>query len=375
MLSSAPVDVAAAFRARFGRPPRLTASAPGRGNLIGEHTDYNGGFVLPSAIPQRTHVALAPRDDDLVCVASANVPNADAAETYRLRGETPGRGWLDYVQGVTAALRAAGLALRGFDAYVASRVPLGSGLASSAALEIALLRALRLALDLRLDDVTLALIGQRAENDFVGARVGIMDQMAASLADAGTALFLDTRSLAYERLPLPASAELIVVDSGVEHAHAVGDYNTRRAECERACALLGVAQLRDVGLAALDRITALPPPLDRRARHVVTEDARVLAAVSALRAGDLDALGALFVASHASQRDDYEVSVPQIDLLVALAAREPAVHGARLTGGGFGGSVVMLARRGQARAAAERIAAAYAAATGETPTVLLPPPG
>jgi galactokinase len=238
---------------------------------------------------------------------------------------------------------------------------------------VALVRALREAYGLALDDVALAQIGQRAENEFVGARVGIMDQMAASLATADTALFLDTRDLAYERLPLP-TADLVVLDSGVKHAHAGGDYNQRRAECERAAALLGVAQLRDLSLADLPRVAVLPAPLDRRARHVVTENARVLDAVAALRVGDPARLGALFRASHTSQRDDYAVSIPEIDLLVTLAEREPAIYGARLTGGGFGGSVVMLARAGAGRAAAERIAAAYAAQSGRAPAILLPQP-
>jgi galactokinase len=366
--------VVAGFTARFGRAPRRLASAPGRVNLLGEHTDYNGGFVLPTAIPQQTHVELAARADAIVRVVSANVSPALADQTYRLGTEAPGRGWLDYVQGMTAALRAAGHTIGGFDAYVHSTVPLGSGLASSAALEVALLRGLRALWGLALDDVALALLGQRAENELVGARVGIMDQMAASLADAGTALFLDARSLTYERLPLPAAGELVVVDSGIRHEHAAGDYNTRRAECERACALLGGAQLRDVGPADLARVETLPTPLDRRARHVVTENARVERATAALRAGDLPALGTLFAASHASQRDDYEVSVPAVDLLVALASEEPAIYGARLTGGGFGGAVVMLARAGNGRAAAERVAAIYLAETGRTPTILLPLP-
>ncbi|HLH23447.1 MAG TPA: galactokinase [Chloroflexota bacterium] len=365
-------EVVGGFRAHFGREPAVTASAPGRVNLIGEHTDYNGGFVLPTAIPQRAHVALAPRGDARVRVASANVPGGVAS--YALGTETPGRGWLDYVQGVTQALRAAGHAVGGFEAYVASTVPLGSGLASSAALEVALLRALRAAFGLPLDDVALAHCGQRAENEFVGARVGIMDQLAASLAEPGSALFLDTRSLAHERVPLSAAVDLVVIDSGVKHAHAAGAYNARRAECERTCALLGVVELRDVGTADLARIAALPDPLDRRARHVVTENARVLAAVDALRAGDLPRLGALFAASHASLRDDYEVSVPEVDQLVALAAREPTVYGARLTGGGFGGAVVVLARAGAGAGVAARLAAAYAAAAGRTATILLPPP-
>ena len=370
MLQSRATDAAARFRAHFGRAPRATASAPGRVNLMGEHTDYNGGFVLPTAIPQRTHVAVAPRADTRVRVVSANITGAARAGEYIVGEEAPGRGWLDYVQGVTVALRAAGLAIGGFDASVASTVPVGGGLASSAALQVALLRGLREACAFTLDDVALALCAQRAENDFVGARVGVMDQMAASLANVTAALLLDTRSLAYERLPLPSAADLIVVNSGVEHAHAAGDYNRRRAECERACALLGVAQLRDLSLEDLPRIAALPAPLDRRARHVVTENARVVDAVAALRTGDVMALGALFAASHASQRDDYQVSIPEIDLLVALAEREPDIYGARLTGGGFGGSVVLLARAGAGRSTAERLAAAYAAKSGRRATAI-----
>jgi galactokinase len=196
--------------------------------------------------------------------------------------------------------------------------------------------------------------------------------MAASLADEGTALFLDARSLEFERIPLPPGADLIVLHSGVAHNHAAGDYNTRRAECERACALLGVGQLRDLGLADLPRVEALPEPYRRRARHVVTEDERVGQAVAAMRTGDLARLGELFYASHASMRNDYEVSVPEIDLIVDLARADAAVYGARLTGGGFGGSVVMLARRGEGRASAERIAAEYARRSGGAPKVLVP---
>ena len=200
-------------------------------------------------------------------------------------------------------------------------MPLGSGLSSSAALEVAVLRGLRDLFGLALDDVRLAQLGQRAENDFVGAPVGVMDQMAASLADDRTALFLDTRTLRYEQVPLPDGGALVVINSGVAHNHASGDYRTRRAECERAAAALGVPQLRDLGPADLPRVAALPEPLDRRARHVVTEDERVLESVAAMKAGDLRRLGELFTASHASQRDDFEVSVPEIDLLVDLAQR------------------------------------------------------
>jgi galactokinase len=359
------------FPALFGRPPAVTADAPGRVNLIGEHTDYNGGFVLPTAIPQRTRVELAPRPDRTVRAWSS------AAETrqYTLGAEAPGQGWLDYVQGVTRLLAADGHTLGGFDVRITSTVPVGSGLSSSAALTVSVMRALRNLFALRLDDVQVARLGQRVENEFVGARVGIMDPMAASLADAGTALFLDARSLHFERVPLPAGADLIVVASGVSHRLAAGGgYNTRRAECERACEVLGVGQLRDLGAADLGRIDTLPAPLNRRARHVVTENDRVLAAVAALGAGDLARLGGLFYASHASMRDDYEVSIPEIDLLVDLARADGAIYGARLTGGGFGGSVVMLGHAGAGAAAADRIARAYAARSGQTPRVLVPAP-
>jgi galactokinase len=363
------------FATLFGTPPTVSADAPGRVNLIGEHTDYNGGFVLPTAIPQRCRAELTPRPGDGVRVWSSAGDPATAPTSYRLGAEARTGDWLDYVQGITATLRKDGHRLHGFDLRLDSSVPLGSGLSSSAALSVSLLRALRQAFGLALDDVQIARLGQRSENEFVGAQVGIMDPMAASLADEGTALFLDARSLHFERVPLPAAADLIVLHSGVAHNHAAGDYNTRRAECERACALLGVGQLRDLGPADLSRVDTLPEPLRRRARHVVTENERVGAAVAALRAGDLARLGELFYASHDSMRDDYEVSVREIDLIVELAGRNAAVYGARLTGGGFGGSVVMLARPGEGRAAAERIAGAYTQASGCAPTILVPAAG
>ena len=361
------------FRTLFGRVPTVAADAPGRVNLIGEHTDYNGGFVLPTAIPQRTRVELAPRADRAVRAWSVELSGGTLVE-YALGDETPRGGWVDYVQGITRTLLADGHALRGFDLRIGSDVPLGSGLASSAALEVSLARALRRAFGLALDDVRLALVGQRAENEFVGARVGVMDQLAASLAAEGEALFIDTRSLEYRRVPLPAGADLVVLDSGVAHEHAGGDYNTRRAECERAAALLGADQLRELGAAALPRLETLPEPLGRRARHVVTENGRVLAAVRAMERGNLVALGELFYASHASQRDDYGVSIGEIDLIVELARDDPDVYGARLTGGGFGGSVVMLVRAGSGGGVGERIADAYARRSGRAPAVLVPAP-
>lgn len=345
------------------------AEAPGRVNLIGEHTDYNGGFVLPASIPQTTHVELTPaagREADVFSVTFGE------RQCYRVGEEQRGRGWLDYVQGVTSVLVSVGQAVSGFVARIESDVPLGSGLSSSAALEISLLRALREAFSLSLGDEEMALLGQRAENEFVGAPVGIMDQMACTFADESHALFLDTRTLRHERVTIPAGAGLLVINSGVAHRHATGDYRTRRAECERAAALLDVPQLRDAGLDDLARISRLPDPLSRRARHVVSENARVLETVAALRAGDLLTVGRLFSASHASMRDDFEVSVPEVDLLVEIAVGESSVYGARLTGGGFGGSIVALARSDGARAAAERIAGEYSRRSEHRATVLVP---
>jgi galactokinase len=339
-------------------------------NLIGEHTDYNGGFVLPTPIPRRTLADLAPRPDSMVKAWSANVGGDPLV--YSLGAESPGRGWLDYIQGITQVLREDGQSLRGFDLRIESSLPLGSGLASSAALEVAVLRALRQAFELPLNDVEMALLGQRAECDFVGARIGIMDQMAASLAEPREALFIDTRSLSYEKVPLTEEAELAVISSGVSHSHAAGQYNTRRAECEQACALLGVEQLRDLSTSDLPVVAELAEPFGRRARHVITENERVLTALQCLRSADLSSLGRLLYASHESLRDDYQVSIPELDLLVEIAAAQSEVYGARLTGGGFGGSVIILTHRRAGRAVGEWIAREYASRTNRKAEVLLP---
>lgn len=378
-------DASAAFRACFDAEPACQASAHGRVNLLGEHTDYNGGFVLPTLIPQRTAVALRPAaQGQRVRVFSAQLSPPGGAASYELGQEARGGTFLDYVQGVTAALRdtdACAGRLRGFDLSITSTVPPGSGLSSSAALEIALLRALRQAFALPLSDLDLALLGQRAENELVGARVGIMDQLVCSLGERGAALFVDTRSLATQRVPLPSAVELLVIHSGVSHRLAPGgadpagrDYNTRRGECEQAAAALCVPQLRDAADLpdAAARVAALPSPLRERARHVIAENARVLAAVTALEAGDMATLGRLMDASHRSLRDDYDVSTPEVDALVAVAQADPAVLGARITGGGFGGSIVALCRPGAAAAAGARISDAYARDTSQTPRVLVP---
>jgi galactokinase len=349
----------------------VTASAPGRVNLIGEHTDYHQGFVVPTVLPQRTTAAVRRRDDRTVDACSDVMPQH--AAKYVLGEEQRGRGWLDYVQGVTATLSARGVALSGFDLRLSSTVPVGAGVSSSAALEVSMLRALRDAFSLPLDDLAVARIAQAAETDFVGAPVGIMDQMAASLGVDGWALFIDTRSQQSERLPLPP-ADLVVIDSGVAHQHAGGGYAQRRRESFDAAAALGVGYLRDANADALSRIEALGYPLGNRAHHIVTENRRVLQAVEALRAADPERLGTLFNASHESLRVDYEVSTPEVDALVALGQAHFSIYGARMTGGGFGGAVVMLARTGTGREAASEIANSYRERTGRTATVLVPAP-
>ena len=362
------------FAEVFGTSPTIASEAPGRVNVIGEHTDYSGGFVLPAAIPLGCRAALALRRGRTVRVFSDHRA-ADGILEYELGRETAGRGWLDYVQGPTRTLADRGARLEGFDLAIASGIPPGAGLASSAALEVAVLRALRDAFGFGLDDVELAKIARRAENDFVGAPVGIMDPMAASLAPQYAALFLDTRSLAYERVSMPSGGELAVIDSGVPHDHAHGGYRIRRAECDEAARLLGVPLLRDlVGRDPNEVFGSLPEPLGRRARHVLSENGRVLETVEALRASDLSRAGTLMRASHRSLADDFEVSTPELDLLVEIAMAREDVFGARLTGGGFGGSVLLLVRRGRGRAAAEGVAEAYRRRSGRDATVLLPLP-
>jgi galactokinase len=338
--------VARGFRERFAAAPRLF-SAPGRVNLIGEHTDYNDGFVLPIAIAERTYVAAAPRSDAIVRVYSLDLKkdrSFSLSEPFARRGK-----WLDYVEGVARALVARGVNVGGADLYVGSDVPLGAGLSSSAALEVALGFALNALGHGELTPRELALAGQVAENEFAGVRSGSMDQLASALGREGHALFIDCRSLEVTPVPLPKTrVKVVVCDTRVRHAHAANGYNQRRDECAAALALLqkagrNLGSLREIGIEELDEISrSLPDPLDRRVRHVVRENARTSAAVDALRRGHLPAFGRLMNGSHASLRDDYEVSAPELDFVVAQAQREPGVIGARMTGGGFGGSAVIL---------------------------------
>ncbi len=337
--------------------------APGRINIIGEHTDYNEGFVLPIALPNRTIATAASRADGRLTVRSAQRPGEQLDS--RIIDLTPGSvpGWAGYPAGVLWALRAAGHELRGVDLAVDGAVPLGAGLSSSAALECAVAAAVNDLFDLRVPPAALALIAQRAENDFVGVPCGIMDQMAAMLCTAGHALFLDTRTLSTEQVPLDlpaAGLALLVVNTKAPHRLVEGEYAKRRRSCEEAAARLGVAALRDIAADRLpDALAALADDLlCRRTRHVVTENVRVLDAVAKMRAGAVRDIGPVLTASHVSLRDDYEVSSVELDAAVDAALSAGAL-GARMAGGGFGGCAIALVEKGGAAAVEHAVAAAF----------------
>ena len=338
------------FVAAFGRPPEVVASAPGRVNLLGEHTDYNDGYVLPIALAQRTTVSIARARGGEFTLLSDGFAKPLRFMPGRLPDEPFGR----YVFGCIREVERRGHIVAPLDIHVSSELPMGVGLSSSAALEVATLRALRTLGNLVLDDVEIAQMAQRAEVEYAGVRCGIMDQMASSLADTEHALFLDARTLATRLWSLPHGTAVLVIDSGVPRELVTSGFNARRRECEEACERLGVASLRDVRrVAALE---SLPDPWRRRARHVVSENARVLRAVSG---HDGELLGRLMNESHASLRDDYEVSIPELDRLVSLLQAHPAVHGAKLTGAGFGGACVALCQADRVGEVAREILGDY----------------
>ena len=386
----------ARFRERFGREPQGLWSAPGRVNLIGEHTDYNDGFVLPIAIDQRTWVAVGLREDRMVRVASTG---ADDVVEHGLADITSDavEGWSAYPLGTAwgvlqEADASARERVRGFDAYFTSDVPLGAGLSSSAAIECAIATALVDLWDLSLSQDQLLHAAVQAENVIVGAPTGILDQSASLFAEAGHALFIDCRDGSRESIPFAtaeAGLSLLVIDTRVKHAHADGGYAARRASCEQGAQALGVDALRDASLAALDeahdRLDAIDPVIFRRARHIVTEDERVLEMAELLRADGLQAptsagsstsprssslsrCGDLLVASHLSLRDDFEISVPELDTAVAAALEAGAV-GARMTGGGFGGSAIALVATDRVDTVGHAVRAAFAGAGFGVPAI------
>jgi len=327
-----------AHESHFGTPPQAVASAPGRVNLLGEHTDYNGGFVFPTPLDLEVAVAIGYGGEPGQLEVFSR--NYDRPDRVALSAEASGN-WSDFILGCFRLAEQAPDPDRGYRVTLNSTLPIGAGISSSAAVEVAGLRALEALAGRDADPVKLALIAQKVERDFVGVPCGIMDQFTASVGSQGHALFLDTRSLEYTNVPLFSTHRFIVVHSGATHQLTDGGYAGRVAECQRACDALGVAQLRDLTPADLDRIAGLKAPERNRARHIVTENQRVLDGVEALRNHEALRFGDLMVESHASQRDDYAVSVEEIDALVEAGLNFGAV-GARLTGGGFGGSIVAL---------------------------------
>lgn len=382
-MTAAPDAARALFTELTGREPDGLWSAPGRVNLIGEHTDYNDGFVLPFAIPQRTVAAVGLRDDDRgrVVVGStfASEPVDVALDDLdRLFPTAPGTHpavpeWAAYPLGVAWALRHAAADARGFgglDIAIASDVPVGAGLSSSAAIEGATASALDELWGTGLDGTALARVGRRAENEAVGAPTGIMDQMASMLGEPDTAIFLDCRSLETQLVPLgvaEAGLAILVMDTRVKHAHSTGGYRERRASCELGASIMGVPALRDVTVADLPRAQELMDDVTfRRVRHIVTENQRVLDTVHVLREQGVRAIGDLLVASHVSMRDDFEISTPELDTAVDTALAAGAL-GARMTGGGFGGAAIALIEQDAVDTVSDAVTAAFAASGFDAP--------
>ena len=371
---------ASRFREEFGGEPALY-SAPGRVNLIGEHTDYNDGFVLPAALEMSTWVAAATRPDRLLRVRSML---GGETLTFNLDdpAPVPRHDWSDYVRGVALMLQRDGHVLTGADLLIDSDVPIGSGLSSSAALEVSTGFALLDRAGITVDRVQLALCSQRAENEFVGMRCGIMDQFISCNGAAAHALLLDCRSLAFRLVPMDPSVRLMICNSMVHHnLAAAGEYNLRREECERGVALLapllpGITALRDVDMDQLAAHEAAMPELTfRRCRHVVTENDRVVRAAAALEAGKVVEFGRLMNQSHRSMRDDYEISCHELDLLVEIACGLDGVLGSRMTGGGFGGCTVSMVRADAVERVTAELEAQYSAATEKHPEIFVCSPG
>ncbi|MBN2217882.1 MAG: galactokinase [Pirellulales bacterium] len=360
--------VVGAFERRFGRAPRWVVRAPGRVNLIGEHTDYNDGFVLPLAIDRAVWLALAPRGDRRVEVFSLDFDRPAAFDLDDPVKE--GHDWDEYVKGTAWSLIQAGFRLAGWEGVAWGNVPVGAGLSSSAALELATARAFAAAGSLAWDPATMARLAQRAENHWVGVNCGIMDQLISAAGRAGCALLIDCRSLDCVPVAFPPGVAVAVLDTSTRRGLVDSLYNERRQQCEAAARWFDVPALRDVDRATFDRRAGeLDETTRRRARHVVTENARTLAAVDALRQGDAGAVGELLGESHRSLRDDFEVSSPALDAMVRHAAAHQACYGARMTGAGFGGCAVALIDAAESRAFVDAVSAGYQDETGLVPAV------
>lgn len=375
-------QVTGRFTELYGAAPEGVWAAPGRVNLIGEHTDYNDGFVMPFALPHQTTAAVSRRTDGVLRLHSADIGGEAVELALDALAPQSDKEWTAYPAGVVWALREAGHPVTGADVHLASTVPTGAGLSSSAALEVVVALALNDLYGLGLQRWQLARLCQRAENVYVGAPTGIMDQTASACCAPGHALFLDTRDLSQRQIPFDLAAEglrLLVVDTQVKHAHSGGEYGKRRAGCEKGAALLGVDALRDIPYADLDAALARlgdEEEVVRLVRHVVTEDERVERTVALLHSGETRAIGPVLTEGHASLRDDFRISCPELDLVVDTALTAGAL-GARMTGGGFGGSAIVLAEAADVDTVTKAVREAFAAAGFAAPRVFeaVPSPG
>lgn len=353
------------FKTYFNANPEFIVRAPGRVNLIGEHTDYNDGFVLPMAIDRAVWIALSPRADSQVRIRSLDLETDSAFDLHSL---TKGEGWAEYPKGVAYELQKAGHVLKGFDAVMTGDVPSGAGLSSSAAVELATARAFATICDITWDAAQMAKLSQKAENEWVGVNCGIMDQMASAASKEGYALFLDCRTLEYQHAPLPKNISVVILDTSTRRGLVDSAYNERRSQCEEAARWFGVKALRDVSVEDFERKTKEESGLSeiaaRRARHIVTENARVLEAVEVMKAGNIKRLGELFNASHISLRDDFEVTNEALNQIVECAQEQSGCYGARMTGAGFGGCAVALVQEEKAEEFTHAVSAAYRQKSG-----------
>ncbi len=368
-----PADLTAEFRAIFAAEPAALVRAPGRVNLIGEHTDYNDGFVLPMAIENDVRIALRPRSDRRVTLASADFDQQTTFGLDNLGHDDGSARWSNYVRGVAWAMMEKGLPIQGMDAVISGNVPIGAGLSSSAAMEVASAWAFQVASGFRMDPIDMALLCQKAENAWVGMRCGIMDQFISVVGQRDHCVLIDCRSLTYDAAPLPRGYSFVIVNSMVQRGLVDSAYNERRSQCEEGVRLLqrrlpGIKALRDVTPEQLDAFASILPPVTyRRCRHVVTENARVVSSVAALKAGRAAEFGQFMNASHDSLRDDYQVSRSELDTLVDIARATPGCLGSRLTGAGFGGCTVSLVQSKAVEAFVSHVSESYRRATGLTP--------
>lgn len=351
------------FESHFNAKPRWVVRAPGRVNLIGEHTDYNDGYVLPMAINHAIWIALRPREDDQVHIHSLDL---EQDSVFRLGHLEKSEGWAEYLKGVAWALQEGGYSLRGWDGIITGDVPRGAGLSSSAAVELATARAFACTSGFDWDAKLMARLSQKAENQWVGVHCGIMDQMASAASQAGHALFMDCRTLDIRHAPLPQGVAVAVLDTSTRRGLVGSAYNERREQCEAGARFFGVKALRDVSVAELEarQHEIQDEAVRKRARHIITENQRVLDAMDAMHAGDVATLGQLFNASHVSLRDDFEVSSTALDQIVESAQTQSACYGARMTGAGFGGCAVALVRADAVEAFTQAVSAEYKQRSG-----------